>query len=174
VEALVMLLLSVVVAVVVVLVWGLGVDGLTSMMGHKERAAGVHPELRALLDAWDAFGTHKAVVAYEGGKRTDAAKQASYAASGTSNAATLETTPHGRGAAVDVYPASFLPHLALRTAWPDLPQQVRDEFEAFGVFAEGRGFTWGGRWRSAKFPYGDQPHVELRNWKSLPFPGAYP
>ena len=173
-EGFFLFLLTVLVVGVIIAVWGFGVDGLTSKVGHLERATGVHPSLRALLEAWNALGSHTVIVAPDGGKRTDAAKQASYAASGTSNAPTLESTPHGRGGALDLYPTSFLPHLALRTSWENLPQSVRDEFEAFGVFAEARGFKWGGRWRSVKFPNGDQPHVEIIGWQSLPFPGEYP
>lgn len=151
-----------------------------SLVLHRERSAGVHPRLKALLDTWAAVGTHDVLVAPDGGLRTDEAVQASKAAVGQSNATTLRQTPHGRGGAVDVWPVSFLPHVpksaggtgARWVSWEMLPQQVRDEFAAFGGFAEHHGFRWGGRWRGAKFPNGDQPHVELDNWQTLPFPPA--
>ncbi len=135
---------------------------------YRERAEGVLPPLVALLDAWDAEGTHDVMVAPDGGLRTDEARQAGYASSGTSNAATLEDTPHGRGAALDVYPVSFLPYISGR--WEDVPGPVKLEFATFGRFAEARGLKWGGRWSSSRFPNGDQPHVELPNWRSYPYP----
>ena len=150
-----------------------------STISHRERAAGVHPLLQALLDAWAQEGTHDIVVAPNGGVRRDAALQRKLAAAGSSNATSLSTTPHGRAAALDVWPASFLPFVPTSAggtgprwvAWEALPQQVRDEFRAFGEFAERRaGFRWGGRFRGANFPNGDQPHVELSSWAALPFP----
>lgn len=146
----------------------MGSLGNTQKVQHRERALGVHPALQALLDAWEARGPHSVVVAPYGGLRTDEALQAGFAAAGNSNATTLRSTPHGRGAALDVYPSSFLPLLAL--PWAAVPDDVRAQFEAFGIFAEERGFTWGGRWRGPKFPNGDQGHVEVKSWTDLPFP----
>lgn len=135
---------------------------------HRERAEGCRAPLLGLLEDWEVEGTHNVLVAPDGGLRTDAAKQAGYAAGGTSNAATLEATPHGRGAGLDVYPVSFLPFIS--GTWADVPPAVQLEFAEFGRFAEARGLVWGGRWRGSKFPNGDQPHVEIANWRSLPFP----
>lgn len=174
------LLAALVVAVVVVLMTLVG-SGNVLMM---DRARGVHPSLRALLEDWDRTGAHRVVVALNGGLRSSADTQAELAAAGMSNATTLQVTPHGRGGAIDVWPLSFLPHVpvssggtALRwSSWEQLPQGVKDDFRVFGEWAEARGFKWGGRWRSAKFPNGDQPHIELANWSSLPFPipgGSY-
>lgn len=132
----------------------------------RERAAGVLLPLDELLDAWEREGTHDVEVAPDGGYRTDAAKQASYAADGNSNAVTLAQTPHGRGAGLDVYPVGFV----TRIPWEQQPQEIKLKFAAFGSFAEQRGLEWGGRWRGAKFPNGDQPHVEIKGWRSLPFP----
>lgn len=151
-----------------------------SLVLHLERATGIHPRLKSLLDIWATTGAHDVLIAPDGGLRTDEAVQAGKAASGQSNATSLRQTPHGRGGAVDVWPVSFLPYVpkqnggtgARWVAWEHLPQQVRDEFHAFGDFAERHGFRWGGRFRGAKFPNGDQPHVELEDWQRLPFPPA--
>lgn len=168
-----LLLLAVVVVVLVVLE-----VGVMRRVLMRFRAARVHPSLSALLDAWELEGAHRVVVAPDGGVRGDAARQAQLAVQGLSNAGDLASTPHGRGAALDVWPASFLPHvpvtaggLAARwTPWEKLPNEVKLDFQTFGLFAEARGFTWGGRWRSATFPNGDQPHVEVKAWRTLPFP----
>ena len=145
---------------------------------HLERARGIHPQLRALLDSWCVDGSHNVLVAPNGGVRTDEALQASTAAAGLSQAKTLRSTPHGRAAAVDVWPVSFLPFVPLSAggtgsrwvSWEQLPELVRNEFFLFGLFAETKGLKWGGRWRGKTFPNGDQPHVELPDWQSLPFP----
>lgn len=160
------LLLALLLGVVVVLVVTPGLPGVRVL--NRSRADGVHPKLRALLDEWEQFGTHTVMVAPDGGLRTDAAKQAGYAAAGNSNATTLASTPHGRGAALDIYPVDFLPFIAMR--WENVPASVRAKFRTFGEFAEARGFTWGGRWTGATFPNGDQPHVEITGWRSLPYP----
>jgi hypothetical protein len=175
------LALAVLVAVVIVVV----LMGATGKVLMRSRADGVHPDLRALLDAWDSQGAHVVVVAPDGGLRTDPALQAGFAAGGMSGASTLATTPHGRGVGLDVWPVSFLPHVPVGSggtasrwsSWAELPESVKAEFLAFGEFSEARGFKWGGRWRSAKFPNGDQPHVELPNWTRFPYPvpgGRYP
>ncbi len=141
---------------------------------NRWAAAGVHPTLQAFLDWWEQNGPFDIVVGQlsgypSGGLRTaaDAAGQAAACAAGLSEACDIVNTPHGRGAALDLWPAdSFDPYLS----WPSQPQWVKDQFLALGQAAEAFGLTWGGRWRTAKMPYGDQPHVELKNWRSLPFP----
>lgn len=145
---------------------------------HLERLDGTHPSVRELAASWVREGTHDVLVAPDGGLRTDEAGQADKAKAGLSAAASLKSTPHGRGAAGDFWPVSFLPFVPVSAggmgprwvAWEKLPQQVRDEFRAFGEFAEKRGFRWGGRWVSKLFPNGDQPHVEMPQWGALPFP----
>lgn len=147
-------------------------------MLHLERLDGTHPKVRELAASWVREGTHDVLVAPDGGLRTDEAGQASKAKAGLSAATSLKSTPHGRGAAGDFWPVSFLPFVPALAggtgprwvAWEKLPQQVRDEFRAFGEFAERHGFRWGGRWVAKLFPNGDQPHVELKNWGALPFP----
>lgn len=137
---------------------------------QRDVALGVRLELQELLDEWERVGTHKVIIPTHpwGGLRTSESDQASYADGGMSAAATLRTTPHGRGGGLDVWPEDF-PHYVNGT-WDAVPAYIKQQFEDFGVFAELHGFVWGGRWRSATYPNGDQPHVELRNWRELPFP----
>jgi hypothetical protein len=128
-------------------------------------ADGVHPAIRALLDAWEREGTHIVVIGGggswpSGGLRVDESSQAAAAAAGLSSAATLATTPHGRGAALDVWPEGFNPH----RSFEEQPG-MRELMVVFGEWAEAKGFAWGGRWAKP-----DMPHVELRDWRSLPFP----
>lgn len=151
---------------------------MTVQVHHLERAEGCLLPLHQLLADWARSGRHDVLVAPNGGLRTDAVKQSTLASLGLSRAKELRHTPHGRGAAVDVWPASFLAHVPVAeggtarrwTSWDNLPVGVQADFMAFGEFAESHGFTWGGRWRSASFPHGDQPHVEMRGWTALPFP----
>lgn len=139
----------------------------------QEWTAGVHPRLLALLEAWDENGTHDVVVpgpellaAIRGppaGVRRDPAAQAAAYEAGLTEARALTDTAHGVGAALDVWPVGFNP----RVPWEQQPAHIREQFLAFGRFAEARGLVWGGRWRSAKLPHGDQPHVQLPDWRSI-------
>jgi hypothetical protein len=136
-----------------------------SRVRERQRADGVHPALQALLDAWEREGTHTVVVGGgddwpSGGVRTDALGQASAAAAGLSNAITLAQTPHGRGAALDIWPDGFDPRRSF-----DAQPGMRELMAVFGQWAEAKGFAWGGRWTKP-----DMPHVEIRDWRSLPFP----
>lgn len=137
---------------------------------NRTRARGVRRELQELLDAWELYGTHQVTIPASpwGGLRTSEADQAGYAAGGMSGASTLASTPHGRGAALDVWPVGFEAHV--NGTWEAVPDDIKGKFLAFGLFAESRGFTWGGRWRSSSMPNGDQPHVEIAAWRTLPFP----
>lgn len=140
----------------------------------RQWAQGVRRELLALLDAWEVHGTHDVMIpgpadlrSFSGppaglrtGPEAEAAQAEAYRV-GLTNARTLAETPHGAGAALDVWPVGFDP----RVPWEQQPGLVQSQFTAFGLFAEARGFVWGGRWRSAKFPNGDQPHVQVKNWE---------
>lgn len=145
---------------------------------HIERARGVHPRMLVLLQEWRKRGTFELVVGFHGGLRVDPTVQAMLSGAGMSAANNLRITPHGRGGALDLWPISFLAHVprswggeARRwTTWPELPQLVRDQFAVIGVFSEGLGFKWGGRWVGHSYPNGDQPHHELADWQRLPFP----
>lgn len=140
---------------------------------HRERARGVHPDLQQLLDDWAQSGTHDIVIAGgngwpNGGLRTKAEVDAAHAG-GLSNATDLSQTPHGRGAALDVWPVGFVPSKSF-----DAQPGMQDLMKAFGDFAVAKSLVWGGRFSGTYSPTstvsGDWPHVELANWTSLPFP----
>ncbi len=126
---------------------------------HVERAAGVHPSLIGLLSDWERDGTHDVLVA-GGAPWPNGGFE-----SGLSKARSLLDTPHGRGAALDIWPAGFIPSRSMG----DQPQMLA-LFTAFGDFAVAHGFHWGGHWITFK----DLPHVELPNWRSLPYPPQAP
>lgn len=153
---------------------------LDGLVHRRDLARGVHPSLQALLDAWELEGWFPVTIAhgtygpitYVGGLRSSASQQASTAGAGLSRASTLASTPHGRGAALDVWPVGFDPTKPF-SAQPNMQQLM----QAFGEFAERRGLVWGGRWVNFKPAgaevAGDWPHVEVKNWRSLPFPSNY-
>jgi len=147
----------------------------------REHLGNVDSAFFRLADRWDDVGTHEVYVpspaetaaiglppagAREGAVAA-AAQLAAYN-SGASGARTLDETPHGAGIgmpamAIDVWPVGFNP----RVAWEKQPEDIKTKFRIFGELAEREGFVWGGRWTGARFPNGDQPHVEIRNWRGL-------
>jgi hypothetical protein len=159
----------------VVVAGGAAAAALSSRAGHRENLRGVHPALVWLYDKWGAEGTHDAVIApgddgnwpYPGGLRTDASSQADAAAGGLSKATTLEQTPHGRGAAIDVWPKGFDPHRGFNVAGQlpgaELLMRAFGEWAEVQVHPDGWRYRWGGH-------FGDEPHIELLDWESLPFP----
>lgn len=150
---------------------------------HRERAVGVDPRLIQLLDAWEREGTHNIVVAPQGGTREPAEQQRLFekgralqnGAWVVVNQAQVVTNadpkhaPHVRRGALDIWPAEdFNPSISM-----DLQPVAWKKFQDFGKFAESRGFTAGFRWTAAfKNKYGDAPHVEVKDWYSLPMPDA--
>lgn len=85
------------------------------------------------------------------------------------NAATAATTPHGRGAAIDV---AFLIDGKLVGPRPGPGNDSWDAelpWDALGKLGEEMGLVWGGRFRS----FSDKPHFETTGWKALPFPPVY-
>lgn len=136
----------------------------TAHVLNRERAAGVHPSLLKLLDDWERVGWFDVMIAPDGGVRTDEAKQAKLYAQGVTKAKSLSETPHGRAAALDIWPVDFEPFVS--GTWAAVPEVVKTQFYAFGQFAQEQGFNWGGAWSSFK----DYPHVEVPNWRLLPFP----
>lgn len=139
----------------------------TGKVRGRSRAAGVDPRLLEFLTGWEVVGGFPILVA--DGLRTDPAKQLAYFEAGNSRARTLDQTPHGRGGAVDLWPADFNPNVRVTA-------EVYEKFLAIGIAAENAGLEWGGRWTNAFRPSdmnpfgGDLPHVQVRNWASLPFP----
>lgn len=133
---------------------------------NLEKARGCHASLIHLLTEWEARGTHDVLIADAlgfpaGGLRTDVLEQHKAFMDGLTKARTLGETPHGRGAALDVWPVGFNPHRDFKSQ-----PTMETLFRAFGEFAEGLGFRWGGRFASFK----DLPHVEVADWLSLPYP----
>lgn len=141
----------------------------------RQWAQGVRRSLLSLLDAWEVSGSHDVMIpgpddlrAFGGppaGLRSGPAAEAAQAEAfrqGLTNARTLAETPHGAGAALDVWPVGFDPLVG----WEQQPAEIRAKFQTFGEFAEARGFVWLGRHRSARFPNGDQPHIQEAAWRS--------
>jgi hypothetical protein len=164
--------------VLLLLVVVLAVKGVSASVGgarvfNRERANGVHPRLQELLDAWTREGTWNIVIGGgsgfpNGGLRTQEEVDAANAA-GNSRATDVSQTPHGRGAALDVWPEGFSPFLS----FADQPD-MQDMMQQFGEWAESHGMVWGGRFRgvygSDPSITGDWPHVELPQWVALPYP----
>lgn len=74
------------------------------------------------------------------------------------NARTAESSAHGRGAAIDLVPLDE----EGRPVWLDSDPR----WQIIGTLAERMGLEWGGRW--GKFR--DMPHVQLKDWRRLPYP----
>lgn len=123
---------------------------------HEERAKGVDLRLLAFLEWWKARGPFTLTVLPGGGFRTDEAEQLANFRSGASRARTLADTPHGRGGALDLAPL-----IGSKVDWTDWAT-----FEVMGGLAEDRGLEWGGRWTTLK----DGPHIQVPNWRVLPYP----
>jgi hypothetical protein len=135
---------------------------------NVERAKGVDGVLLAFLQWWQENGSFDILVAPDGGLRIGAqaeANQLRYFSQGNSNAKTLRETPHGRGAALDLWPVGFNPDIPITLSSP-MEVNCKAEFYAIGEAAEAFGLTWGGRWSR---PY-DLPHVQVKNWTALPYP----
>lgn len=170
------LALALLAVVVVMTARGSSTTGATCSVLHRERAAGVHPALQQLLDAWTNEGDFDVVVGGGagvpgGGLRTQDEEDEAVA-EGNTLSSSLASTPHGRGAALDVWPAGFAYSLPF-SAQPGMQDLMR----RFGEWAEGKGYTWGGRWgvsfgngEDGRPLHGDWPHVEISGWQSLPFP----
>lgn len=153
---------------------GTATVGEACLVLHRERADGVHPQLQQLLDVWSREGTHNIVIAggtvrgvrYVGGLRTQA-DQDEAAEHGLTKAPALVDTAHGRGAALDVWPEGFDPSRGFTTQ-PEAHAQAL----AFLDFAERYGFDTGRNYAmvAPDGTRGDLVHVQLPNWRMLPFP----
>lgn len=135
---------------------------------HFNRAVGCDSRLLKFLAWWQMAGPFPITIPEYGGLRADAVAQEKLFAAHVSRAKTLEETPHGRGGAIDAYPAILDPRgeyvtgIELDYAKPE----TKVKFHRYGDLAEAHGLSWGGRW--AGFP--DYPHVEVPDWRSLPYP----
>lgn len=143
-------------------------SGRRAQVLNRWAAEGVHPGMQALLDAWENEGWFDVEVGTPfagfpgGGLRlpSDAAGQAKACQEGLSNACTLADTPHGRGAALDIWPVGFVP----TKTYAQQPGML-EKMQEFGRWAASKGWVWGGNWSNP-----DYPHVELKNWRALPYP----
>ncbi len=140
----------------------------TQQVLYLERLQGIHPSLLAFVGSWQQTGKFPILAAFDGGLRTDSAKQLQYYNLGNSNAKTLDQTPHGRGAAMDLYPVGFDTRIGITRDSP-FELNFKWAFYEMGEAAERAGLVWGGRWTK---PY-DLPHIEVPNWRSLPYPARY-
>lgn len=143
---------------------------------HIERIEGVDLRLRTFFEEWARKGPFHLVIDPRGGIR-DNAMQACLFAVGSSKARTALETPHGRGGAVDAWPARALDGgrvvgIYLPSAGPSAMELLRQ----YGELAEASGLRWGGRWLDAFPPTkanpmgGDVAHVEVPGWRELPHP----
>ena len=96
-------------------------------------------------------------------------------AAGRSMASDESSTAHGRGAAVDAAPARVVQgHCAGIYLAIDGPDAL-ERYERYGEFMERERLVWGGRFLGAFPPTeanprgGDLGHVELPEWRGLPF-----
>lgn len=147
-----------------------GQPGMGATVYDREVADGVHPDLQRLLDLWEQEGSFDIRVA--SGVRTQAEQTQNYQL-GLTRASDVSTTPHGRGAALDIHPVGFNPNACFASQ-----PGMLDLMNQFGQWAESQGFVWGGRFSGYYSPAcktidnvtGDRPHVELKGWQSLPYP----
>jgi hypothetical protein len=134
---------------------------------HFNRVAMCDHRLVAFFSWWNIHGPFPITIPANGGLRTDELEQARFFAEGHSKAKTLDQTPHGRGGAVDAYPAILDPtgaYVAGIRIDPKDPQ-TKVLFTQYGSLAETHGLVWGGRWK-----FVDMPHVETPDWRDSPFP----
>lgn len=140
-------------------------------VAHRERANGVDARLLAFLDDWEREGPFLICVCSDGGVRIDEASQEKFYAAGNSNAASLSETPHGRGGALDVAPYYRNGPLGNPPLLYDAQYTHKACFDAIGAFAQARGLVWGGGFGGN---FVDMPHVEVPDWRSLPFNAPAP
>jgi hypothetical protein len=136
----------------------------------RENAAGVVPEMLAMLDAWEQEGDFDVTLPSwpPSGTRTDA-QELEIHNEGLTNATTASTSAHGHGCAIDVWMPGFDPG----KSFDDQPD-VWALQQRFGAWAESKGYRWGYRWANQYGfgPYGDAVHFELSNWTSYPTIGG--
>ena len=97
-------------------------------------------------------------------------------ACGRSKAQSEKDTPHGRRAAVDASPARVVKGYCAGIYLPKHGTEAIERFEKYGALAKRHGgLVWGGDFLQAFPPDkdnprgGDLPHVELPNWRELPY-----
>jgi len=151
------------------LLWLSQRSGTKAKVEFVERARGCDSRLLDFLAWWQENGSFDILVAPDGGVRIGMAaeqRQLQYFNTGTSKAKTLRETPHGRGAAFDLWPVGFNPSGVALTRSSAMHVNKKAEFYAIGQAAEAFGLIWGGNWKTLY----DLPHVEVPNWQQLPYP----
>lgn len=130
---------------------------------HRERAEGVDKRLLEFLNFWAAAGPFPIMVMPSGGVRYNEALQLELFRRGVSKAKTLAESAHGRAGAVDVGPVV----LGASGQVIALLDNDVESFRQIGELAKSRGLVWGGDWK-----FHDAFHLEVPDWKRLPFPPA--
>ena len=138
-----------------------------TLVFHLDRTERCHPRLREFFGWWEKHGPWPITIPPNGGLRFDALEQARLFSEGHTKAMLLIDTPHGRGCAVDAYPAVLD---ATGTYVAGIRNNAKDPrtakmFAQYGALAESWELTWGGRWT-----FQDLPHVEVPSWREAPFP----
>lgn len=143
-----------------------------NLVFHFERLEGINRRLMTFAEWWQDHGPFPITIPETGGFRRDDALQAKLFAEGKTKAKTLEDTPHGRGAALDAYPAILDP-TGKWVAGIHLTTDAmgRELFRRYGVLAESFGFRWGGKFAplDGNGLGWDCPHIELMGWRDLPY-----
>lgn len=135
---------------------------------HFDRLAHCDKRLVDFFAWWQIAGPFPLTIPATGGLRHNSLEQARLFELGVTRAKSLQDTPHGRGAAVDAYPAILDPTgtyvVAIHRSAVD--QDDVDRFATYGELAQKHGLEWGGSWPKFK----DLPHVQCPNWRELPYP----
>lgn len=148
---------------------------MTATVDHLERADLVLDPVRQLVHLLIAEGEGAWIIPEHGGYRygpIDEAKQEELFRTKQSKAQNLRQTPHGRRAAIDLWPMGFNPNRGF-----DHPSNagMLDRFRYWGRFVDKHGpalgIRWGGHFTGFG-QYGDMPHAELADWLKRAFPSG--
>lgn len=131
---------------------------------------GCDARLLAFVDWWELHGSFPVTFAADSGVRTDEAHQADLFLTGKSNARTLADTAHGRGGGIDGYPAVLNEAGdGVSSILVDSSAETLRRYREWGEAGKRCGLVWGGDWTLR-----DYPHLELPDWKRLPYPPKRP
>lgn len=148
---------------------------MTATIDFLEYADGVLDPLQQLLNLLMLEGEGEWTIPEHGGYRygpIDEAKQEELFRTKQSKAKSLKQTPHGRRAAVDLWPKGFNPNRSF-----EHPSNVGmlERFKYWGAFVDKHGpalgIRWGGHFNGFG-QYGDMPHCEMSDWARRAFPSG--